>query len=92
MGRNTFVRPGLANVDLRVAREIRLAESGSFQILIEGFNVFNRVNYASVNATQYILRGTDLLPNPLFLKPQSAVSYPANGGPRQLQVALRYSF
>jgi hypothetical protein len=92
MGRNTFVRPGLATVDLRTAREFRLGENSSIEVLGEGFNIFNRVNYATVNATQYILQGTNLTPNPAFLRPLTAYSYPAAGNPRQFQLALRYNF
>lgn len=92
MGRNTFVRPGLSNVDLRVAREFRFGESNAIEFLVEGFNIFNRVNYANVNATQYILQGTNLAPNASFLRPLSALSYPAIGNPRQLQLAARLSF
>jgi hypothetical protein len=90
--RNTFNRPGLANVDIRVAREITLRESTSVEFLVEGFNIFNRVNYSTVNATQYSLQGTNLVPNPLFLKPQTALSYPAVGNPRQMQLAARFNF
>src|SRR5262245_44667050 len=92
IGRNAFARPGLSNVDLRVAREFRLGESESAEFLVEGFNVLNRVNYATVNATQYVLSGTNLTPNPLFLTPLTALSYPAVGNPRQMQVALRFNF
>ena len=91
-GRNAFRRPGLSNVDLRVAREFRFRESKSVEFLVEGFNIFNRVNYSTVNATQYTLQGTSLVPNPLFLTPQTALSYPAVGNPRQLQVATRFNF
>jgi hypothetical protein len=92
IGRNTFVRPGLSNVDMRVAREIRFGESKSIEFLVEGFNIFNRVNYSTVNTTQYTLQGTNLAPNPLFMRPQTALSYPAVGNPRQLQLATRFSF
>jgi hypothetical protein len=33
-----------------------------------------------------------LAPNPLFLKPQQALSYPGIGSPRQLQLAFRFNF
>ncbi|HYR84019.1 MAG TPA: TonB-dependent receptor [Terriglobia bacterium] len=92
IGRNAFRRPGLSNVDLRVAREFRIRESKSVEFLVEGFNIFNHVNYSTVNTTQYTLQGTNLVPNPLFLRPQAALSYPAVGNPRQLQVATRFNF
>ena len=92
IGRNSYVRPGLANTDLRVAREFRFADTRSVEFLIEGFNVFNRVNFGAVNATQYILQGTNLAPNPQFLRPLNALSYPAIGNPRQMQLAARINF
>jgi hypothetical protein len=79
-------------VDLRVGRGFKFAESKELELLVEGFNIFNRVNYGIVNSTQYTLQGTNLVPNPLFMSPQSALSYPAIGNPRQLQVAARFNF
>ncbi len=92
IGRSAYLRPGLSNVDMRVSREFAFLESQSIEVLVEAFNIFNRVNYATVNTTQYILTGTNLSPNPLFLRPTAALSYPAVGNPRQMQVALRYRF
>jgi hypothetical protein len=92
IGRNAFTRPGLSNVDVRVGRGFKFAESKELELLVEGFNIFNRVNYGTVNSTQYTLQGTNLVPNPLFMSPQSALSYPAIGNPRQLQVAARFNF
>jgi hypothetical protein len=48
-------------------------------LTLDGFNILNRVNYSTVNATQYSLQRTNLVPNPLFMKPQAALSYPAVG-------------
>lgn len=92
IGRNAYRRPGLSNVDLRVSREIALRETTAVELLVEGFNIFNRVNYATVNGTQYILSGTNLTPNAQFLAPTAALSYPSVGNPRQLQVAARFKF
>ncbi len=92
LGRNSFVKPGLANVDLRLAREFKFAENQSVEFIWEAFNVANRVNYNFVNATQYTLSGTNLTPNAAFLTPQSALSFPATGNPRQMQIALKYKF
>lgn len=39
-----FTSPGLATVDLRLAREFKLSERASFQFLWEAFNLFNRTN------------------------------------------------
>lgn len=92
VGRNSFVRPGLTNVDLRLAREFKFGDAQSFEFVWEAFNVANHVNYGSVNSQQYSVTGTNLAPNSLFLRPQSALSFPATGNPRQMQMALRYRF
>jgi hypothetical protein len=39
-----FTSPGLATIDLRLAREFRFSERASFQFLWEAFNLFNRTN------------------------------------------------
>jgi hypothetical protein len=48
-GRNTGRGPNYAALDLRLARTIRLGEKAGLQLVAEGFNLFNRTNYASVN-------------------------------------------
>jgi hypothetical protein len=47
--RNTGQGPDFASLDMRIARRFRMTEHADLQLLAEGFNLFNRVNYASVN-------------------------------------------
>jgi hypothetical protein len=49
LGRNAFVGPGYASVNLRLQRDIRVAESLDCQFIVEAFNLFNRANVKSVN-------------------------------------------
>lgn len=47
--RNTGIGPNYADFDLRLSRLFKIGERASLQFLAEGFNLFNRTNYASVN-------------------------------------------
>jgi hypothetical protein len=90
VGRNVFTNPGLANVDLRLAREVRFSERLRLQLIAEGFNVFNRVNITSINTTQYNVRGTVLFPRTDF---QTISATGTNlTRERQLQLGARFSF
>jgi len=53
VGRNTFSLPRMFSLDARVTKNIRLGERSRIQILIEGFNVFNRTNLTAVRTTQF---------------------------------------
>lgn len=48
-GRNTGLGPDYQSFDMRLSRRIKMGERSELQIMAEGFNLFNRVNYASVN-------------------------------------------
>lgn len=47
--RNTGLGPDYQSFDMRLTKRIRLAERGELQLIAEGFNLANRINYASVN-------------------------------------------
>ena len=47
--RNTGLGPDYQSLDMRLTRRIKIDERRDLQILAEGFNLFNRTNYASVN-------------------------------------------
>jgi hypothetical protein len=47
--RNTGIGPGYADFDARLTRVLTVTEHANLQLLAEGFNLFNRTNYASVN-------------------------------------------
>lgn len=66
MVRNNFTGPGFANLDARLAREIKLSERVRWQLIMEGFNVTNRYTITSIATTQYNVRGAVLFPNPAF--------------------------
>jgi len=47
--RNTGLGPNYASFDMRLSRAFTFREKYKLQFLAEGFNLFNRTNYASVN-------------------------------------------
>ncbi|MHB8654528.1 MAG: TonB-dependent receptor [Terriglobia bacterium] len=49
LGRNAFNRPGFAQIDLRVSRKIPITERVNFEVIADGFNLFNRFNVGDVN-------------------------------------------
>jgi len=48
-GRNTGIGPNYLSFDLRLARRFRLADKGELQFTAEAFNLFNRLNYSTLN-------------------------------------------
>ena len=52
VGRNTGIGPDFWTVDMRLARRIPLgAETRTLELTAEAFNLFNRLNFASINNT-----------------------------------------
>ncbi len=49
LGRNAFLGPGYASVNLRLQRDLRVREALDCQFIAESFNLFNRTNVQSVN-------------------------------------------
>jgi hypothetical protein len=90
VGRNTFTGPGMASLDVRLAREIRFKERFRWQLIAEAFNVTNRVEVTSINTRQYDVAGSTLFPRTDF---QSISATSTNLiRERQIQLGTRFSF
>lgn len=101
--RNQFTTPSIYQFDMRLTRSIPLREQMRIRLILEGFNVFNRPNVATVNNTFFAFStpgGVPTLtpPPPLtaFGTPRT-FSSPASGTttfatPRQLQLAIKFDF
>jgi len=93
-GRNTGVGPNFRSFDLRVARRIALgAEKRNLEISFESFNLFNRLNYATVNNTV----GPDFqapfnVHSRKDLRPSDPLAYTSAFDPRRIQLGLRLNF
>ena len=49
LGRNVGITPGLAIVDVRLTRTLKLKENINLELIAEGFNLFNHTNINQVN-------------------------------------------
>jgi hypothetical protein len=82
VGRNTGRGFDDASLDMRLSRRFRLNERVSFDVVAEGFNLFNRANFSVPNNTF----GPGVTPNVTFGQPTQAFD------PRQFQFGLKLGF
>ena len=76
LGRNAFRGPDFQSIDLRLSKVFQMGRR-RLELIAEGFNVANRVNYPSF---------TTSIQSAFFGRPQSA------SDPRQVQLGLRFDF
>ena len=76
-GRNSVFAPGLANIDLSIAKDWRFYEQGRLEFRWEIFNLLNRTNFD--------------VPNRVFGTPNFGRIFSAQNA-REMQFGLRYSF
>ena len=104
--RNSTYGDNNYKLDLRLSRKFRIKEKLSFEILAEGFNVFNRANFNGFISTRYnvsnYVAGQDIsLPIVLvdnssltspFGKPNNDGAQPDGTNARRFQLAGRFRF
>ncbi|MCA1612758.1 MAG: TonB-dependent receptor [Acidobacteria bacterium] len=90
--RNCYRTPATYQFDARVARRIRFGEDLSLRLILEGFNIFNRANPATLNSNFFNgFNATTLR----FNAPAAATAF---GTPRtflnarELQLAVKFDF
>jgi hypothetical protein len=79
---NTFTLPGYFTLDLRVDRRLDLGSGRALELILEGFNLTNRLNPTNVNRVW----GPNATANANFNTPTAAETA------RQFQLAARFSF
>jgi hypothetical protein len=82
VSRNTGRGFDYASLDMQLRRRFRLNDRVSFDVHIEGFNLFNRANFSVPNNTF----GPGVTPNATFGQPTQAFD------PRQFQFGLKLTF
>lgn len=60
VGRNTFSMPRTQVVDLRLSKKFTFKDRYGVEVLGEGFNLFNHVNYTGVNNTGYFVNTSNI--------------------------------
>ncbi|HLY97434.1 MAG TPA: TonB-dependent receptor [Candidatus Angelobacter sp.] len=95
--RNTGEGPDFIDFDMRLAKKFKLSEKTSLQLMAEGFNLANRLNFASVNNTV----GANFGQLPGFttfnvhgsnIGPTAPLGFTSALSPRTLQLGLRLAF
>jgi hypothetical protein len=73
---------GSATLDMRLSRTLSFSSTNRLDLIVEGFNLFNRANVVNVNNTI----GNGATPSATFRQ------VTAVGDMRQLQLGVRWSF
>jgi carboxypeptidase family protein/TonB-dependent receptor-like protein len=101
VGRNTGIGPGFFTTDLRLGRRIRFNSDGSrsLELILDTFNLFNRVNFKDVNANTYGLLylnqlgiTDDRVRGRADQAPSSFSGFISAYDPRIIQMALKFNF
>ncbi len=93
--RNSFYTPPTYQFDARLTRNIRLGEERRLRLIVEGFNIFNRANLATVNTNYFSSFTTNPDGTLRFTLPAASGAF---GLPRtfltsrQLQLAIKFDF
>jgi len=91
---NYFKQPNIWYVDMRLSRRFHITEGTNLELLVEGFNVFNRTQVTSVNSSLYniAISGTSVVAtfNPTFGTTTGADGFFFRE--RQVQMAVRFEF
>lgn len=97
-GFNSFRGPGVNNIDLNLARVVRINERMSVKFVAEAFDLLNHPNFqqSPVNQVQYKVSPSQSDPNLLTASPNLDFGTPLavaqHYGARQIQLSARFSF
>ena len=101
--RNQFRGPHFRNFDLALSKTTKITERVAMQLRVEAFNVFNHPNFANPlwpssivdwtkNGIDPTGRGVGFLPLTVTTDVGARNPYLGEGGPRNFQAAVRFSF
>jgi Carboxypeptidase regulatory-like domain/TonB dependent receptor len=88
-GVNSLRGESFSQLDLRLAKDFRIASSFGVEVIAEVFNVFNETNPAVFNGQRFTSTGA---PNPLFRQPTAYAGDPLQGEQRLVQLGARVRF
>jgi hypothetical protein len=86
--------PGLQDVDFGLIKHVRVNDRNSIEFRADAFNILNHPNFTNPSAAYGGAVGSGITPGTTSVITSTVNSTvpTATGGPRQLQLALRYSF
>ena len=91
IGRNTYQYRAEKDLDVKLQKQFQFESKYSLQLGVDGFNVFNHVNYTSILTTGYSLSGNQLNYQSTFGTYTGANSNFVYT-PRQIQLSARLQF
>jgi hypothetical protein len=86
--------PGLQDVDFGLIKHVRINDRNSVEFRADAFNILNHPNFTNPSAAYGGAEGSGVTPGTtgVITSTVNSTVPTATGGPRQLQLALRYSF
>lgn len=92
--RNNESGPPFRQMNLRISKGIKLGGAGRLDLIAEGFNIFNTVNYDvnSVQTGEFLSGPTILNPSAPYVKNANFGKYTATMRSREVQLGLRFMF
>jgi hypothetical protein len=91
-GRNTGIGPDFWSLDLRVGRSFKLHETTSLDFTAEAFNLFNHLNYASINNVVGNITGPFNLTGRADRTPSQPLGFTSAFDSRRIQLGARVRF
>ncbi|HEX5705717.1 MAG TPA: carboxypeptidase regulatory-like domain-containing protein [Pyrinomonadaceae bacterium] len=99
LGRNTGIGENFYSFDARLARRFPFKETMFIELTFEGFNLFNRTNFAGINNVVGSLPTAELLAlttgparGRRNAPPTAPLGFTSAANPRQLQFGVRFNF
>ena len=104
LGRNAFTGPSLKNFDFSLSKTTPIGERLKMQTRVDFFNLFNHPNFSNPMMPAFSLdflqgslpnaqgRGTGSIPITATADVGTGYPYLGGGGPRNIQLALKFSF
>jgi Carboxypeptidase regulatory-like domain len=91
-GRNTGIGPGFWTFDLRLARSIPVSDRTKIEVIGEAFNLFNTLNFKSVNNTVGNLPGPFRRHGDASLSASQPFGFTSAFDARRFQLGVRMTF
>ena len=91
-GRNTGIGPDYVTFDMRLSRAFKLTEKTNVQLMAEGFNIFNRTNFASVNNVVGVIAPPFRLSGTEAASPSQPLGFTSTFAKREIQLGVRFNF
>lgn len=91
-GRNTGRGPAFWTVDLRLMKRVSIGDNAKIELIGEAFNLFNRLNFRSVNNTVGLIAPPFNLKGRRDVGPSQPLGFTSAYDPRQIQLGARLTF